>query len=106
MTTDMTLEELDKLEKYLKSHGYICVRVDDTTPGHMERHQVIVYYSEDDIAKDVRAWDAICHPGSYGYGSGLLEVMGSAVVRIDGDEVEGYLTAQDIIDRLEEYNAD
>jgi len=98
----MILAELDKLERYLKSHGYICVRVDDTTPEHMERHQIIVYDLEDDIAEDVRAWDAVCHPGSYGYEKGLLEVMGSAVVRVYNDEVEGYLTAQDIINRLEE----
>ena len=47
-------------------------------------------------------WDAICHEGSYGYEQGLLEVMGSTVVLpSDGDSVAGFLTAQDVIDRLE-----
>lgn len=44
-------------------------------------------------------WDAICHQYSYGGKQGLLEIMGS-IVRVDDDTVEGYLTAQDIIDRL------
>ena len=37
----MKLAELDKLEKYLKSHGYICVRVDDTTPGHKDVAEIL-----------------------------------------------------------------
>ena len=49
-----------------------------------------------------QGWDAICHSGSYGCHSGLLEVMGSAVVRVDYDSVEGYLTAQEILKRLDE----
>lgn len=44
-------------------------------------------------------WDAICHRGSYGGLCGLLEIMGS-IVRNDDDDVEGYLTAEDILARL------
>lgn len=47
-------------------------------------------------------WDAICHSGSYGCRDSLLEVMGSAVVRVDYDSVEGYLTAQEILKRIDE----
>ena len=44
-------------------------------------------------------WDAICHSGSYGHEKGLLEIMGT-IVRVDDDEVEGYLTAKEILQRL------
>ena len=47
-------------------------------------------------------WDAICHDGSYGHTQGLLEVMGERVNRNPYDSVEGYLTAQEILDRLDE----
>ena len=45
-------------------------------------------------------WDAVCHSGSYGHEQGLLEIMGN-IVRGD-DAVEGYLTAEDILERLGE----
>ena len=47
-------------------------------------------------------WDAICHFGSYGGGDGLLEVMGARVSRNNYDSVEGYLTAEEILERLDE----
>lgn len=60
------------------------------------RKQIIVYEN------GKRVWDAICHFGSYGYKEGLLEIMGSIVdVEKDGDSVVGWLTAQDVIKRLE-----
>lgn len=105
------MTELDKLEAYLKEKGIKYKRVDEDTPVYMqialkrdldlkglgEKHQIIVYDEKGDCA-----WDAICHYGSFGYEEGLLEVMGSPVVReSDEDEVVGYLTAQDVIDRLE-----
>lgn len=104
MTRDLT--ELDKLEKYLKEHGYEYGRIDDD--GDLEeianrhglmrcidQHQIVVY-------KDgKRDWDAICQFGSYGVEMGLLEIMGARVVR-NRDSVEGYLTADEIIERLEE----
>ena len=45
------------------------------------------------------SWDAICHRGSYGHEKGLLEIMGS-IVQNDDDDVEGYLSAEDILLRL------
>ena len=44
-------------------------------------------------------WDAICHSGSYGHEQGLLEVMGT-VARAVEDDVEGWLTAEEILQRL------
>ncbi len=58
------------------------------------QHMVIVY------SNDVRIFDAICHYGSYGYHNGLLEIMGSIVTDEDGDQVVGYLTADDVIERI------
>lgn len=49
---------------------------------------------------DCGNWDAVCHSGSYGSRSGLLEVMGKAVARDAHDAVEGWLTAQEILNRL------
>lgn len=40
--------------------------------------------------------DAICHSGSYGGKMGLWETMGMSG---DGDDVTGYLTAQEVVDR-------
>ena len=87
------MEELIKLEAYLKEHNYnyewrsVCSAND----------QIIVFNNNGE-----RAWDAVCHRYSHGSEAGLLEVMGRDVVRDDYDEVEGYLTADEIIERLEE----
>lgn len=43
-------------------------------------------------------WDAVCNDMSYGHECGLLEVMGS--ISADPDDVEGWLTADDILARL------
>lgn len=91
------MSELDKLEKYLKEHGYEYKRSDiKETARTLECHQVIVFDNGE------RSWDAICHPGSYGYEEGLLEIMGAIVwYDIDGDSVRGWLTADDVIARIE-----
>lgn len=102
---DDKLEELNKLEKYLKDNDYNYHRVDIyeeriTTPAELPytlkypRHQLIVH------DENGRQWDAICQRGSYGYDSGLLEVYGD-IVNVN-DEVEGFLTADELITRLEE----
>lgn len=44
--------------------------------------------------------DVICHKYSYGYEKGLLEMMG---LTDEEDDVEGYLTAQEIYNRIGEY---
>lgn len=43
-------------------------------------------------------WDAVCNDMSYGHEQGLLEVMGSISNR--PNDVEGWLTAEDILARL------
>lgn len=91
------MSELDKLEKYLKKHGYEYTREDfDGIPPYGSKHQIIVYKDGE------RTWDAVCQPGSYGYNEGLLEIMGDIVWHdIDGDSVRGWLTADDVIARIE-----
>lgn len=91
------MSELDKLEKYLKEHGYKYIREDfDGTQSYDTKHQIIVYKDGE------RSWDAICHQGSYGYEEGLLEIYGDIVWHdIDGDCVRGWLTADNVIARIE-----
>ena len=100
--TDLT--ELNKLEKYLKQNGIQYERIDSEKTYDangmlikLERHQICVP-SEDE---DRREWDAICQYGSYGCEEGLLEIMGSIVNEEDCDSVVGYLTADDVIKRIE-----
>lgn len=45
-------------------------------------------------------WDAVCHDYSYGHEEGLLEIMGILVADFE-DDVEGYLTADEILYRLD-----
>lgn len=93
------MSELDKLEQYLKENNIEYTREDKEYRGVLlDTHQIIVF------DKGNRIWDAICHNGSYGYAEGLLEVMGEPVVKpTDGDSVCGFLTAEDVIERWEEY---
>ena len=47
-------------------------------------------------------WDAICHSFSYGHEKGLLEIMGTLVDEEEvGDTVEGHLTAEEILRRID-----
>ena len=90
------MSELDKLEKYLKEHGYEYTRNDVDEEPYEDVHQIVVYENGQ------RLWDAICHTGSYGHEAGLLEIMGAIVwYDIDGDSVRGWLTANDVIARIE-----
>ena len=105
------LTELNKLEKYLKEHEIDYARIDEDNAFKfdlqsalrqtqinilqaMDRHQIIVGGDKEPGACD---WDVICHNGSYGCDEGLLEGMGS----IFEDELEGWLTADDVIVRIE-----
>lgn len=47
--------------------------------------------------KDVRVCDVICHEYSYGVEQGLLEMMGLCDTV---DSVEGYLTAEEVFERI------
>ena len=108
---ERNLNEMDKLEAYLKEHDIAYERIDeeDTYPEEFrtylkiemkkrgfeyepfDRHQIIVYDKE-----GRRRWDVVCQRGTYGAERGLLEGMGDIF-----NEVEGYLTASEIIKRIE-----
>ena len=98
------LPELNKLENYLKERGMRYERFDnDEVVGardgiiyKLERHQIMVPASGEEAE-----WDAICQRGSYGAEEGLLEIYGVIVPEFVGDTVEGFLTAQDVIERIE-----
>lgn len=100
------MSELDKLEKYLKERGIKYERIDKDlvydpsgSIKDLGRHQINVL---DETG--YRLWDAICQYGSYGYERGLLEIYGVLVnEEKDGDCVVGWLTAEDVIKRIEEY---
>lgn len=102
---DTGYKELDKLEDYLIKEKIPYTRKDDEMlDGWRSWHQIKVFKDEDRKKSDEYWWDAICHYGSYGYEEGLLEVMGEPVVREDDDDsVCGYLTAEDVINRFEEF---
>jgi hypothetical protein len=64
----------------------------------MDDGEQIIVFDDDGYRK----WDAICTKYSYGHEKGLIEIMGDIVdIKRVGDSVEGYLTAQDVIDRVE-----
>lgn len=89
MVRDLT--EMNKLEDYLKANGFEYQREDEDAEP-MDKHQIIVFEN------GVRSWDVICHYGSYGGDEGLLEGMGD----LFGPDVDGYLTAEDVIKKIEE----
>ena len=97
------MSELDILTQYLKDHNipferYDCdkdIQLDDEYTFHVNRHQICVPNQR------YALWDVICQKGSYGYHEGLLEAYGD-IVDVEG-EVEGYLTAQDVIRRIEKH---
>jgi hypothetical protein len=97
------MTELDKLEQYLQDAGIRYKRIDNESPYEADAGlpkdfgnwpQLVVY---DSAGRQM--WDAICHWGSYGYEQGLLEIMGSVLT--GNEDVIGYLTAQDVIERIE-----
>lgn len=103
------LTQLNKVEQYLKDKNIpyeredkedklVSVERDDkhyVVYEQMEFHQICV------PGRERREWDVICHRGSYGAEQGLLEIMGT-IVRPCRDSVEGWLTADDVIARIEE----
>lgn len=97
------ISELDKLANYLDDHGIQYGRYDtnnvldsDGMQIILDRHQICVGEKEDGTWD----WDVICQYGSYGFKEGLLEGLGSIF-----SGAEGYLTAEDVIERLEGSNA-
>lgn len=97
------MTELDKLEQYLINNRITYERIDKDAVimpngrylSSTARHQICVPESGENCK-----WDAICQPYSYGYEAGLLEIYGEIVTKADGDSVVGWLTAEDVIKRL------
>ena len=86
----LNLTEINKLEEMLKAAGETY-----------ERHEMadgvqLVVYKDGN-----RYWDALISKYSCGHQAGLLEIMGKPVVdeKKDGDRVQGYLTAQEVMAR-------
>ena len=102
------LKELNKLEQWLVANNIHYERIDkEDIPideehpyclVQFEQHQICV--PEQDYIR--REWDAVCHRGSYGAEEGLLEIMGTIVRDNAGDNVEGWLTAEEVIERIKE----
>lgn len=66
---------------------------------HMGRPQIIYPSLENHVC------DAVLHWGSYGHEQGLLEIMG-LVDEDAGDDVEGWLTAEQVFDRILDHYLD
>lgn len=77
------ISEIVKLARGLKERG-----ITYNMRAHVDGLQIVA-----------DGWDAVCFTGSYGAQRGLLEVMGSIVT--GNDDVEGYLTADEILRRLD-----
>lgn len=84
------MTEIQKLKKLLIDAD-IFFGICDLWGGE----QVIYYHNGDRIC------DAVCHSFSYGHEKGLLEMMGLCETE---DEVEGYLTAEEVFKRIQKYH--
>lgn len=64
--------------------------------------QIVVFDQDLNPKSEDWAWDAVCHSGSYGGKDGTLEIMGKLVDRTKTDDsVEGWLTAEEILERVD-----
>ena len=87
--------EMDKLIGYLKILPPI--KYTYSVVNYCGRPQVIFM----DAHTGERVADCVCHYGSYGHERGLIEAMGAPLVNEEvGEEVEGWLTAVDIMSRI------
>lgn len=100
----LDLTEFNKLEAFLKENDIPYKRKDKVQCGFLpcERHIIFVPNEEHP------SWDAAINMEmgymcTYGAGQGLLEICGDIVEKDDDagyySEVEGYLTAEDVIER-------
>lgn len=117
------MTEMKKLDKYLTEHNieYSYKRRWPETDMQQNIMRVTatgtIYYTKKENAIDggwqivvnddngEYLWDAICGYGSYGSDKGLIEIMGCIVPEDVCDSVEGWLTADEVIDRIKKYYA-
>lgn len=110
LANDSEPNELDKLEKFLIEKDISYERRTKRYKGLLVQNIIAVPNFDD------RKWDAVCQYGTYGYESGLLEVMGTIVNRIrkndiyngfagdangGANNVIGWLTADAIITHID-----
>lgn len=77
------VDEIAKLARGLQMRGIVY-----TMRTHVDGLQIVA-----------DNWDVVCFTGSYGAQRGLLEAMGRTIT--GNDDVEGYLTASEILRRLD-----
>lgn len=102
---ETAIESMDNLCNELDKKGWKYKRLGPevtTEPyllGSILRENQVIFYDD-----DKKIGDAVCKYGSYGYEVGLFEVMGSPLL-FDSvtDDVQGWVTEEEIIKRLEEY---
>lgn len=87
------MNELEKVEKWLKDNGIVYARIDD--PFDWKNHHQIIVYKDDEFL-----WDVIWNRYSYGHEQGLLEMMWDGAE----DNVEGWLTAEDVIEHAKNFD--
>lgn len=94
--------EMDKLISYLKI--FPPVKYTYSIVKFCGRPQVIFM----DACTSERVADCVCHYASYGHRQGLIEALGAPLVNEEevGDDVEGCLTAVDIMSRICELSPD
>ena len=62
-------------------------------------YDLVVIFGGLAIVCNSQNWDAVCHKGSYGRGSGLLEVMGRTIT---GDDDVAVMTAEKVLAKVDE----
>lgn len=77
------VDEIAKLARGLKMRG-----ISYTMRTYVDGLQIVA-----------DSWDVVCFTDSYGAQRGLLEAMGRTIT--GNDDVEGYLTANEILRRLD-----
>lgn len=94
--------EMDKLIRYLKI--FPPIKYTYSIVKFCGRPQVIFM----DACTGERVADCVCHYGSYGHERGLIEALGAPLVNKEKslDDVEGCLTAIDIMARICELRPD
>jgi hypothetical protein len=83
MTNPIYYKEMDKLAEGLNERNF----------------KYLVHPLQGGLQIDCGDWDAICHDYSFGHENGLLEVMG--LPQCD-DDVIGYLTAEQVLEMVDE----
>lgn len=89
------LNERINFFEIFKLHDYLCKeKIIHTFSRLYDGYQIKILSGQDCICS------IILHSGSYGNSQGLLEIMGIFVDESIDDSVEGYLSADEIINRI------